>query len=96
MSIRRKRGDWVWLGPNTGFVGESDRLKVQIPPDPYADPHDFTDWAPCLMDCGDDDCQEWPTLWTEPDPKADGKRHVLCHVSECQYFDAPQTERGST
>jgi RNA-binding protein YhbY len=25
MSIRRKCGDWVWLGPNTGFVGESDR-----------------------------------------------------------------------
>ncbi len=78
---RRLSGDWVWLAPNAGFVGESNRLKAQIQPE------DGDGW-PCTL-CGDPDCREWETLWTEPDP-ATGERYTLCHVSECQMFDEEQ------
>lgn len=77
MSKRRNAGDWVWLMPNSGFVGESNRLKVELQPD-------TEDLAFCS--CGDHDCQEWD-CWTEPDPQNDGKRHLLCHVSECRMLD---------
>jgi len=82
MSTRRKLRDWVRLPPNTGFVGESDRLRAQVAP-----VSDNAIWEPCLLDCGDPDCREWVTLWTEPDPEHGGKRHVLCHVAECEMFD---------
>jgi len=82
MSIRRKAGDWVWLKPNTGFVGESNRLRAEIQPED-------DEGYPCYLDCGDDDCREWATLWTEPCPKT-GKRYPICHVSECEMFDEPQ------
>lgn len=85
MSKRRKIGEVVWLAPNSGFVGESNRLKVTIQPEEGGG-------YPCLRDCGDDDCREWLTVWTEPDPKSDGKQHMLCHVSECEMFDEPQTK----
>lgn len=82
MSKRRHSGDWVWLKPNTGFVGESNRLKVQIQHE------EDSDAAPCIFDdCKDPACREWYTLWTLPDPEANGKRHVLCHVSECRMSD---------
>lgn len=81
MSKRRHAGEWVRLGPYTGFVGESDRLPAEIQPE------QARYWAPCLRDCGDDDCQEWTSLWTAPDPENAGKRWSLCHVSECEMFD---------
>lgn len=84
MSKRRQAGDWVWLKANSGFVGESNRLKAEIQPEKDSE------WAPCLFDCGDEDCREWANLWTEPDPKANGKRHSLCHVAECEMFDQRQ------
>ena len=89
MSKRRKPGDWVWLAPNTGFVGESNRLRAQIPTDPK---WNGDEWEPCLLNCGDPDCREWPNLFTEPDPRANGKSHCLCHVSECEMFDDPQKD----
>jgi len=70
----------VWLSPNAGFVGESNRLQAEIMDDGYAS------WCP--LDCGDPDCREWVTLWTLPDHN--GKRHVLCHVGECEMFDEKQ------
>jgi len=82
MSKRRKAGDWVWLKQNCGFVCESNRLKAEIQAEKPED------WSPCFY-CDDPDCQEWATLWTEPDPKT-GERHMLCHVSECQMFDEKQ------
>ena len=81
MSKRRKIGDWVWLAPNAGFVGESNRLQAEIRPEPEAVQ------MPCSM-CSDPECREWATLWTEPIKSE--KRHMLCHVSECQMFDEPQ------
>lgn len=84
MSKRRTVGEWVRLPPNAGFVGDSDRLRAEIQDD------GFSPW--CLLDCGDDDCREWATLLTEPDPLADEKRHMLCHVSECQMMDCNETE----
>lgn len=81
MSKRRQIGGWVALLPNSGFVGESDRLRAEIRPEPDEG------WSPCLLSCGDDDCREWVTLWTEPDPLHAGRRHTLCHVSECQMLD---------
>jgi hypothetical protein len=83
MSKRRKAGDWVWLSANAGFVGESNRLKAEIQPEPEQD----LDY--CML-CDDEGCREWSTLFTEPDPLHDGKRHTLYHVSECQMFDEKQ------
>jgi len=82
MSKRHKSGDWVWLVPNSGFVGESNRLKAEIQPE--------DDPPPCFLECGDDKCAEWSTLWTEED--GDKGRHTLCHVSECQMLDEPFRE----
>ncbi len=78
MSKRRKTGDWVWLMPNSGFVGESNRLKAEIQPE--------EDPPPCF-ECDDDECAEWSTLWTAED--GDKGRHMLCHVSECRMLDEP-------
>ena len=82
MSKRGKSGEWVWLKPLSGFVGESNRLKAEIQPE--------VDPPPCMFDCGDPDCREWQDLWTEPDPKT-GKRYSLCHVSECEMHSEKQT-----
>ena len=81
-----KKGQWVTLPPNQGFVGESDRLKAQIvdDADELIEKYGF---LTCIEhpDCG---CGaeiagfEWPNLHTEPDPQCDGKRHLLCHVCE--------------
>ena len=85
MSKRRKIGEWVWLKPNSGFVGESARLKAEIMPEP-------DEWyEPCHI-CDDPKCRCWNELWTEPDPNHDGKRHPLCHVSECQMLDERWSE----
>jgi len=78
---RRNAGDWVWLAPGAGFCGDSNRLKAEIQPE--------DDPTPCMV-CDDDSCREWATLWTAPDAQNDGKRHMLCHVGECQMFDEPQ------
>lgn len=80
MSQRRSVGEWVRVAPNSGFVGDADRLRAEIQADGYAP------W--CLQECGDDECREWATLLSEPDPQAGGERHALCHVSECQMSDA--------
>lgn len=82
--MRRKVGDWVWLAPNSGFVGESNRLKAEIQPE------EAEDGEPCML-CEDPDCHAWATLWTEPDPQDGDKRHALYHVSECEMFDEPQS-----
>lgn len=81
MSTRRKAGDWVWLKAHAGMVGESWRLKAEIRPE--------QDPPPCFL-CDDPDCVEWTDLWTEPDIKSNGRRYLLCHVSECQMFDERQ------
>jgi hypothetical protein len=70
------------------MTGCSARLKAQIV---YEDHPDHP--PPCfhLNGCQDPECKEWSTLWTEPDPMDDHNRHVLCHVCECEMFDAPQS-----
>ena len=80
MSTRRKPGDWIRPKPDAGMCGDSSRLLAQIQPE--------TDPMHCFRDCGDRACREWATLWTEPDPESGNKRHVLCHVSECEMDDA--------
>ena len=86
MSRRRHAGEWVRLPPGVGFIGESDRLPAQIQPEPDGD------WSPCPGLCDDPECREWATLWTESDPLSDGRRHTLCHVSECVMEDCAPTE----
>lgn len=77
MSRRRNVGEWVWLKPNSGFVGNSHILRAII----------FNgEPEPCMI-CNDPECQEWPTLLTERDER--GAKHMLCHVSECQMLDEP-------
>ena len=90
MSIRRKAGDWVWLRAGAGMTGESNRLRAEI----QADCEDDNDPAPCLYNCGDAACREWYDLLTAPDPQANGKRHMLYHVSECEMFDEKQEARN--
>ena len=94
MSTRRKLGDWVWLRPGAGFVGESWRLKAEIVQGGAAPPGrgDGAQLPPCFL-CDDADCREWYTLLTEPDPQT-GARYGLPHVSECEMFDAQQTPNG--
>ena len=89
MSKRRNAGEWVWLKPNAGFCGESNRLKVEIQPE---DDENSKKYGPekCILDCGDPNCREWVNVWTEPDPEDNDERHLLCHVSECQMCDEPQ------
>lgn len=79
MSKRRTVGEWVRVVPGAGFVGDSDRLRAEIQDDGYPDT--------CPLDCDDEDCREWATLLTEPDPESGGERRMLCHVSECQMSD---------
>ena len=81
MSKRREAGDWVWLKPNSGFVGESNRLKAQIAVDDEPEA--------CLLNCDDPNCREWPNLATGPDYESEEKRWPLYHVSECQMLDEP-------
>lgn len=78
MSKRRKPGDIVRLLPNTGFVGESDRLSASIQPEDNP--------PPCYM-CDDPECVEWSNLLTVPDPDNDDIQYGLCHVSECRMLD---------
>lgn len=79
MSIRRKPGDIVWLEPNSGFVGESWKLKAEIMPEENP--------PPCF-ECDDPECVEWSNLKTMPDKN--GKQYFLCHVSECHMYDKQQ------
>ena len=77
MGIRRKVGDIVTVAQGAGFVDAGKPLRAEIMGDGSQD---------CFLDCGDADCQEFATLWTVPsDPN--GKRNMLCHVSECQMTD---------
>ena len=79
MSKRRAAGNWVWLKPNSGFIGRSHLLKAEIQPEEDND-------TPCF-ECDDPDCREWVTLFTAPDDN--GERHMLCHVPECRMLDEP-------
>jgi len=83
MPKKRKPGEWVSLSSNQGFVGDSDRLRVQI--------LEESDPPPSMEICCEtgERCggREWSNLMTEPDPLNNGKRHLLCHVCECQMSD---------
>jgi len=42
----------------------------------------------CYRECGDDDCEEWATLWEiGDDSKPTGR--VAYHVCDCEMTDAP-------
>lgn len=82
MTRRRKPGDWVRLRAGAGGCGESRRLPAEIQ---AGEP------VPCPL-CDDYHCDEWPTLWTAPDPLAHDRRHVLYHVSECEMEDCDDTQ----
>lgn len=96
MSTRRKVGDWVWLVPGAGFVGEA---RSHLVSSPHAPPllkveirGDNGPW-PCTLNCGDSRCREWATLWTEANDS--GRRRALYHVSECEILDEPPAQPGS-
>lgn len=102
MSKRRKHGDEVWLSPNSGFTGESAKFKVRIIADERYNPTYFepklgenTSISGCVLECGDEWCGEWPNVEIV-DVTDESRRHLvghhLCHVSECEMHDEPQTE----
>lgn len=84
MSVRRISGEWVWLRAGSGFIVESNRLRAELQPE------DLSDRTSCMLECGDPECREWATLWTESDPLNRFERQPLYHVSECEMFDGPQ------
>lgn len=92
MSKRRQAGEWVWLKPNSGFVGNSHKYHAQIQPTDdrrrkvIRRHEEFT--TPCMLDCGDPECREWPNLWTD----IEGEKGYFYHVSECQMLDEPYEE----
>ena len=69
MSRRRQAGERVWKQPYAGFVVEPAPVTLMGQP------------SPCLLDCGDPECQEWPDARTD-----DGS--YAHHVSECEVLDA--------
>lgn len=79
MSVRRSAGDKVWKRPNAGFVGQASNVVLSGEPEP------------CILDCDDPDCQEWPNAWSEE------HGGFAYHVSECELEDARPagTDEGS-
>lgn len=69
MSVRRSSGDLVWKLPNAGFVGLPGNVVLSGEPEP------------CILECGDDECQEWPNAWSEE------HGGFAYHVSECEVED---------
>lgn len=75
MSKRKNIGDILLKKAFAGFIIEP--TKIQIPDVPENHNIDY-----CMMDCGDDTCREWATVWI-----LDDKGHTVgsaYHVSECQ------------
>lgn len=81
MSTRRKPGDVVWKRSGAGFSGTAGLGVIPVGSEP----------EPCLMGCGDPDCQEWPDLWAiGAGGSATGEN--WCHVSECEMLDRPNAK----
>ena len=85
MSQRRKPGDLVRRKAGSGFLANSEPTLVRIPVD--ADPEEET--GPCLLGCGDPECQEWANLEVIEDGYAPVRDPYLYHISECQMEDVP-------
>ena len=78
MSKRRHEGDRVWKQSYAGFVMQPGWVTLSGPPDR------------CVLNCDDDDCQEWPNALTE------GSEHGSAyHLSECELFDSEEDERNN-
>lgn len=75
MSKRRRPGDVVIKRPNAGFIGEPMVITIFD--------HGC---APCILGCGDDDCNEW---YTSYGPEGE----VICHVSECEMMNIQTLKR---
>lgn len=75
MSKRRQAGDIVRKKANAGFIGEE--LIICLHPE--------ANNAPCMLNCGDDNCLEW----ADCEIIIDGKSiNDFCyHVSECEMED---------
>lgn len=73
--------------PHSGFVGDSDRLRARILPEETKYGPEYAGYC-----CDDEDCREWVTLETEPDPANNGARYLLCHVPECRMSDCEPPE----
>ena len=81
MSKRRKIGDVVYVRAGAGFGAHDASIQWAVADTPENTDDDL---FPCVLDCGDDVCVEWPTLWqARPIGRA-----VKFHVSECEMFDS--------
>lgn len=78
MSTRRNPGDVVLKRACAGFSGNEGLGVIPEGSEPF----------PCILDCGDDDCQEWPDLWA-CDESGKPTGDSWCHVSECEMQDKP-------
>jgi len=80
MSKRRKPGDIVRRKPGSGFLGSADPERIRIPSDVSIE----DETIPCMLDCGDRECQEWANLEVVEGEFKDSR---LYHISECEMFD---------
>ncbi len=90
VGTRRRDGELVVVEGYRGPVGYA----VILPEGEWRDGDRYVEEpTPCLLDCDDPDCREWPTLWTvagENRRQAMGEMMAgrwtgaLYHVSECQ------------
>lgn len=72
MSKRRKPGDTVRRSPGSGFLGAAEPSLLRISEGELPDP--------CILGCGDPDCQEWANLEIL---EGEFKGEFLYHISEC-------------
>jgi len=96
MSKRRKPGDIVRRRPGSGFCGADEPSLIRVPTGKAYEYSCIRDgdgeWcvnhggeaAPCMLDCGDEDCREWANLLIVEGPH---KGSYLCHISECEMVD---------
>ena len=76
MSKRRHEGDRVWKQFYAGgFSMRPDWVTLSGPP------------GQCMLNCDDDDCQEWPNALIEG--TGGGSAY---HLSECELFDSEVAE----
>ena len=95
MSKRRRPGDLVWKGYDSGFVGQGGWGVIQGTRDAPAEDFDFEHW--CVSECGDKDCVEWCTIFVygtgtreEAQARIDAGEKpigVAFHVNECGLYD---------
>lgn len=88
MSKRRQAGEIIYKDTGAGFIMKGSFGVIQE--------EDTEDLMPCVLDCGDKECDEWMNVWLLPGETREEAEQALqqeryrgaaYHVSECQMLD---------